>query len=190
MLLPLCSKLAANSGAIFFSASVNTRMTTIEEIKDTLLLYATHQRHPTQLDEAHAALKGFGDLVIDGLIWALQQHDIDLKLLALQLLQEHYADAERALPAVRALISDDEDRLVRMTAMNTLHVMGDKSEDLISLLTPRLESKDHFESLCSAAILWRLCRSEDAFVVLRQEAAQTGSPMAEMAAGFLEEAEA
>lgn len=165
-------------------------MTSLEEIKDTLWLYATHQQHPTQLDEAHAALVGFGDLVIDGLIWSLQQDDIDLKLLALQLLQEHYADAERALPAVRALISDDEDRLVRVTAINTVHVMGDTSDDLIPQLSPRLESDDDFERLCAAALLWRLCRSEDAYVVLRREAAREGSPMAEMAMGYLNEAEA
>lgn len=162
-------------------------MTRLEEIKDTLRLFATHQRHPTQVDEAHAALVGFGDLVIDGLIWSLQQADIDLKLLALQLLQEHYSDAERVLPAVRALISDDEERLVRVTAINTLYVMGDTSDDLIPLLTPRLESNYEFERLCAAVNLWRICRSEDAYVVLRREAAREGSPMAEMALGFLEE---
>lgn len=164
-------------------------MTSLDEIKDTLWLYATHQQHPTQVDEAHATLKGFGDLVIDGLIWALGQNDTDLKLLGLQLLQEHYADAERALPAVRALVSDNEDRLVRVTAINTVHVMGDGSDDLIPLLSPRLESEDDFERLTAAANLWRVCRSEDAFVVLRREAAREGSPMAEMARGYLEEAQ-
>ena len=189
MLLPLCSKLAAKSDA-FFSASVDTAMTSLDKIKDTLWLYTTHQQHPSQVDEAHAALNGFGDQIINGLIWALQQDDIDLKLLALRLLQEHYSDAERALPAVRALISDDEDRLVRVTAINTLYLMGDTSDDLIPLLTPRLESDDGFERLCAAANLWRISRSEDAYVVLRREAARDGSPMAEMAQGYLEEAEA
>ena len=164
-------------------------MPPLDEIKDSLRLYATHQQHPTQVDETHAALVGFGDLVIDGLIWALRQDDIDLKLLALQLIQEHYADAERALPAVRALISDDEDRLVRVTAINTQYVMGDTSDGLIPLLSPRLESEDDFERLCSAANLWRICRSEDAYVVLRREAAREGSPMAEMAQGYLEKSE-
>ena len=160
-------------------------MTTFDEIKDTLRLYSTHQQRPTQVDEAHAALKSFGEQIINGLIWALQQADIDLKLLALQLLQEHHADAERALPAVRALVSDHEDRLVRVTAINTLNIMGDRSDELLPLLTPRLESEDAFERVCAAANLWRVCRSEDAYVILRREAAQTGSPMAEMAAGYL-----
>lgn len=184
-MLLLCSKVVAKSDA-FFSASVDTPMPTLDEIKDTLRLYATHQQHPTQVDEAHAALVGFGDLVIDGLIWGLQQADIDMKLLALQLLQEHFADAERAFPAVRALISDDEDRLVRVTAINTLYVMGDVSDDLIPLLTPRLESGDDFERISAAGNLWRISRSEDAYVVLRREANREGSPMAEMAAGYLE----
>lgn len=173
----------------FFSASVDTAMTSLDKIKDTLWLYATHQQHPSQVDEAHAALNGFGGQVINGLVWALQQDDIDLKLLALTLLQEFYADAERALPAVRALISDDEDRLVRVTAINTAHLMGDTSDDLIPLLSQRLESEDAFERLCSAANLWRICRSEDAYVVLRREAAREGSPMAGMAQGYLEEAD-
>ncbi|MCZ2342615.1 MAG: hypothetical protein LC104_12615 [Bacteroidales bacterium] len=164
-------------------------MPTLDEIKDTLWLYSTHQQHPSQVDEAYANLKDFGEAVVDGLMWALQQDDIDLKLLGLQLLQEHYSDAERALPAMRALISDDEDRLVRVTAINTANVMGDSIEDLIPLLTPRLESDYDFERLCAAANLWRICRSEDALVVLRREAALEGSPMAEMAKGYLEEAD-
>ncbi|MEW4454511.1 HEAT repeat domain-containing protein [Bremerella sp. JC817] len=160
-------------------------MTNLHDIEETLWLFATHQQHPTQLDEAHAALLGFGKHLIDGLIWALQQDATDLKLLALQLLQKHYSKAVRALPAVRALISDDEDRLVRVTAINTLYVMGDTSDGLIPLLSPRLESDDDFERICAAVNLWRICRSEDAFVVLRREAAQEGSPMAEIAQGYL-----
>ena len=112
---------------------------------------------------------------------------MDMKLLVLQLLQHHYTDAERALPALRSLISDTEARLVRVTAINTLHVIADPSEDLIPLLTPRLESEDDFERLFSAANLWRLCRSEDAYVVLRREVAQKDSLMAEMVKGILED---
>lgn len=166
-------------------------MSELDEIKDTLWLYSTHKRHPFQEDEAFAILEGFGELVIDGLIWGLQQDDIDLKLLVLQLLQEFYTDAKRALPAVRALFSDDEDRLVRVTAINTLHLMGDTSDDLLPLLSPRLESQDSFERLFAAANLWRICRSEDAFVVLRREAAgEDGDPSVLMARSYLEETEA
>lgn len=166
-------------------------MTTLDEIKDTLRLYATHQQHPFQVDEAHAALGDGGDLVVDALIWGLGQNDVDMKLLVLQLLQHHYTDAERALSDVRALISDDEERLVRVTAINTLHVMGDTSNDLLPLLLPRLESQDSFERLFAAANLWRLCRSEDAYVVLRREATgEDDDPAGMMARSYLEETEA
>ena len=96
----------------------------------------------------------------------------------------------RALPSIRALISEEENRLVRVTAINTVGIMGDISEDLISLLMPRLESIDDMERILSAGNLWRVGRSEDAYAVLRREAAQRGSPMAEMAAGFIDKAEA
>lgn len=165
-------------------------MTKLEDIKDTLWLYSTHENHPWTVNEAYAALKDFGEAVVDGLIWGLQQGDLNLKLLVLQLLQGFYTDAAQALPAVRALISDDEDRLVRVTSINTLHIMGDKSDELIPLLMPRLESQDAFERIFSAANLWRLSRSEDAYVVLRREiAAGEDSPMAEMAQGVLDRVE-
>jgi hypothetical protein len=164
-------------------------MTNLDDIKDTLWLYSTHENHPFQVNEAHANLKGFGAAVVDGLIWGLQQDDIDLKLLVLVLLQEFYADAKRSLPAVRDLISDDEDRLVKITAINTANIMGDTSKELIPMLTPRLESEDAFERLFSAGNLWRICRSEDAYVVLRREASRKDSPMAEMTQGFLDDAE-
>lgn len=163
-------------------------MNNLEEIKDVLRMYSTHQQHPTQVDEAAAALGDGGGLVIDGLIWGLRQGNIDMKLLVLQLLQEHFADAIRALPSVRALIADEEDRLVQVTAINTLNVMGDTSATLIPLLSPRLESEDDFERLWSAANLWRICRSEDAYLVLRREAAGDGDdPLTEMARGILED---
>ena len=49
--------------------------------------------------------------------------------------------------------------------------MNDTPEDLLPLVTPRLESEDDFERLCAAANLWRLSRSENAYGVLRREAA-------------------
>lgn len=164
-------------------------MTTIEEITNMRRLCTTHEQHPSQVDQAYAAIKGYGDQLINGLKLLLQQEDVDLKLLALQLLQEFYTVAERALPAGRALFSNNEDRLVRVTAINTLHVLGDRSSDLIPLLLPQLESDDDFLRLCAAANLRRICRSEDAFVALLREATREGSPMAEMAQEYLEETE-
>lgn len=163
-------------------------MTELEEIKDILWLYTTFENHPTQVDEAYANLKDYGEIVIDGLIWGLQQGDIDLKLLVLELLQYFYTDAKRALPAVRALISDLELRLVRVTAINTAGILGDTSDEFIHLLTPRIDSEDAFERIFSAGNLWRICRSEDAYFLLRREsAAGDDEPFAIMAQGFLKD---
>lgn len=161
----------------------------LDEIKETLWLYSTHENHPTQVDEAYANLRDGGGAVVDGLIWALQQDDLDLTILALQLLEMFYTHSMPAFSsepqaAVRALISDEEDRLVRLTAINTANVIGDTSEDLIPLLTPRLESEDKIERIVAAGHLWRLNRSEDAYFVLRREAARE-----EMAKEFLDTVE-
>lgn len=164
-------------------------MTELGEIIDTLWLYTTNENHSRTLDEAYAALKDDGDLVVDGLIWALRQDDVGLKLLALQLLQQFYTYALRAIPAIRSCISDDEHRLVQVMAINTIHHMGDTSEELVSLLTPKLESNDAFERIVSAGNLWRICRSEDAWVVLRREAAGNEEPMPIIAQDFLDDTE-
>ena len=43
-------------------------MTNLHEIKDTLWLYTTNENHPFTVDEAHAALRDFGEAVVDGLV--------------------------------------------------------------------------------------------------------------------------
>ena len=77
-------------------------MTDLEEIIDTLWLHSTHEDHPWTVDEAFVALKDYGDSVVDGLIWGLQQTDVNLKMLVLQLLQHHFCPlpCERCLPSV------------------------------------------------------------------------------------------
>lgn len=163
-------------------------MNELEEIKDTLWLYTTFENHPFQVDEAFENLKDFGDQVIDGLIWGLQQDDLNLKLLVLELLQEFYTDAKKVLPAVRALISDDEPSLVRVTAINSAGILGDSSDEFVHLLMPRLASEDAFERIFSAGNLRRICRSEDAYVVLRREAAAgEEEPFAIMARSYLKD---
>lgn len=49
-----------------------THMDELDEIKDTLWLYTTFENHPTQVDEAFANLKDFGDQVINGLTWGFK----------------------------------------------------------------------------------------------------------------------
>ena len=128
-------------------------------------------------------------MVVDALIWALEQNDEDLRLLALQLLQNHYPDANLALPAVRSCIRG-EDRLVRVTAIYTCGIMNDTSEELILLLTPKLQSEDGFERIVAAGNLFRISRSEDAYTVLRREMAVGASkPTAFMALEYLKESQ-
>jgi len=161
-------------------------MTTLDEIKDTLWLYSTDETHNWTFNWAHAELREYGDEIIDGLIWGLQQPDRNLNMLVLGLF-EFSPDASRALPVIRAYISDETDRLVRITAMSTLHKLGDTSEDLIQLLTPRLDSEDVFERLTAAGNQWRINRSEKALVILQQEAA--GDYVNDMAQDYLDEVE-
>jgi HEAT repeat protein len=143
-------------------------MSHFDDLKDVLLLYSTHENHPTQVDEAYAILRESGESAIDVLIWGLQQGDTDLAILVMELLQQFYSGAQQALPAVRRLIRDDQERLVRVTAICTANELGDCSEEFCSLIADRLESVDRFEQLQSAMGLWRIRRSEDAYRVLRQ----------------------
>tara|TARA_R110002126_G_scaffold39822_3_gene117689 strand:+ start:140 stop:814 length:675 start_codon:yes stop_codon:yes gene_type:complete len=55
---------------------------------------------------------------------------------------------------------------------------------------PRIDSEDAFERIFSAGNLWRICRSEDAYTVLRREAAVgDDEPFAMMARSYLKDVE-
>lgn len=114
-------------------------MTPLDEIKDTLWLYSTDETHNWTFNWAFAELREYGDAVIDGLTWGLQQPNRNLNTLVLSLF-EFFPDASKAFPVIRACISDETDRLVRLTAMSMLHNLRDVSEDLIQRLPPRLDS--------------------------------------------------
>ncbi|WP_437193311.1 GNAT family N-acetyltransferase [Planctomicrobium sp. SH527] len=157
-------------------------MTTFDELKDTFWLYSTDETHNWTFNWAFAELRGYGDEVIDGLIWGLQQPDRNLNMLVLGLF-EFFPDASRAFPATRACISNDTDRLVRLTAMSTLHNLRDTSENLIRLLTSRLDSEDFVERVTAAGNLWRINRFPKALAIL-----QEGDPY-NMAQDYLDEVE-
>lgn len=139
----------------------------LDELKEVLLIYSTHENHPTQVDEAYAILGESGERAIGALIWGLEQGDTDLAILVMELLQQFYSGAEQALPAVRRLIRDDQERLVRVTAICTANALGDCSEEFSSLLEARLATLDRFEQLQSASGLWRIRRCENAGRILR-----------------------
>lgn len=152
-----------------------------------MLLYSTNENHPWTFEQAYRNLNESSSLVVAGLIWAVNQDDETLQLLALKLLQNHYLDAKLALPAARLCVRS-EDRLVRVTAIHTCAVMNDTSEELIPLRTSKLKSDDDFERTVSAGTLFKISRSEDAYTVLRRElAAGDSKPTALMALGYLED---
>lgn len=97
-------------------------MSELEEVIDQLWLHNTFQEDPWTVDRAFAAIGDDGEVAIDGLIWALGQKDLGLKLLALRLLREFGPEAKRALPAVVRCFAD-EDRLVRVTAVETVRLL-------------------------------------------------------------------
>ncbi len=94
-------------------------MSDLEEVIDQLWLHATFEEDPWTVDRAYAAIRNDGDVVVEGLIWALNEQDVDLKMLALRLVREFGESGGRALPAVRRCLVDDC-RLVRVTARETV----------------------------------------------------------------------
>ncbi len=93
-------------------------MSDLEDVIDQLWLHNTFEEDPWTVDRAYAAICNDGEVAIDGLIWALGHPDLGLKLLALRLLREFGPESKRALPAVVRCLTDEE-RLVRLTAMET-----------------------------------------------------------------------
>ncbi len=97
-------------------------MSELEEVIDQMWLHNTFREDPFTVDRAFAAIKDHGEVGIDGIILALGDKDLGLKLLALRLLREFGPDAKRAMPAVVYCVSD-EDRLVRVTAVETVRLV-------------------------------------------------------------------
>ena len=93
-------------------------MSDLEEVIDQLWLHSNCEEDPWTVDRAFSAIRDDGEVAIDGLIWALEQNDLDLKILALRLVREFGREAKMALPAVIDCLSN-ENRLVWITAMET-----------------------------------------------------------------------
>jgi hypothetical protein len=146
-------------------------MPELEDVIEALCLHATDEDDPWTVDRVFADIKDAGELAVDALIWALQQPDVNVKLLALQLLQEFYTGAKKACPVVRVCILD-ENRLVRLTAINTARILDDCSPELVPLLNPLLTSTDDVEKVLAAGILWRCFNSDAAHTLLSQASAE------------------
>jgi len=161
----------------------------LEDVIEALCQHATDEDDPWTVDRAFADIKDAGELAIDALIWALQQPDVNVKLLALQLLQEFYTEGNRACPVVRVCILD-ENRLVRLTAINTARILGDCSPELVPHLNPMLTSTDDLERILAAGILWQCFNSDAAHTLLNQFSAEGGDSSAGLMARYCLESNA
>ncbi|KAA1261041.1 hypothetical protein LF1_35850 [Rubripirellula obstinata] len=132
-------------------------MVDLEEVIDQLWLHATFEQDPWTEDRAFAAIKDDGDVAIDGLIWALGQKDLEVKLLALCLLRQFGPEAQRALPAVVYCLGD-ENRLVRLVAMETAGHWGEAAESAMPMILRNLKSEDDLESVFAAESIRRIGR--------------------------------
>lgn len=133
-------------------------MADLEEVIDQLWLHSTFEEDPWTVDRAFAAIRDDGEVAIDGLIWALGQKDLALKLLALCLLREFGPEAQRALPAVVYCLGD-ENRLVRLAAIETAGCFGEAAKSAIPLILPCLKSEDDLQRAIAAESVRRIGRA-------------------------------
>jgi hypothetical protein len=166
-------------------------MSELEEVIDTLWLYTTNETEPWTVDRAFQAIQSFGEVAIDGLIWGIEQDDLELQMLSLQLLRHYGTRALSALPALVSCI-ESEKRLVRLTAMESAGMLRASATSIIPLLLPLLVSEDEVERVMAAGNLLRIGRSEMAVEVLREITARPSNAefgVAEFAVYYLRESE-
>ena len=75
----------------------------LDEVIDTLWLFSTDDEDPWTVERVFQAIQPFGDAAIEGLVWAVQQDNFNLRLLGLRVLRECDPTAVVALPAVVAV---------------------------------------------------------------------------------------
>ncbi len=106
-------------------------------------------------DQALEELAGHGEALIPGLVAALEDHDEEIRLLAVELLD---AAGPRAKAAVSALVSRiaDQDRLVRVAAASALAQFGLKAVAAVRHLEPWLADGDKYIRLIAATTILAL----------------------------------
>lgn len=163
-------------------------MTPLEEVIDTLWLYATPEYGPDTLDWAYESIKPFGDVALEGLVWALQRDDEDLQWLSLQLLREFGTKGVVAIPALTHCIETGS-RLIRISAMEAAGELRELAKSVGPLIRPYLTSDDEMERAMAAGNLWRISRSPVALETLQQAITMTDLAAAYVAADYLRESE-
>ncbi|MCH7689277.1 MAG: HEAT repeat domain-containing protein, partial [Planctomycetes bacterium] len=163
-------------------------MNDLEEVIDTLWLYSTHEEDPWTVDRAFQAIQPFGDAALEGLVWAVQQDDFNLRLLGLRVLREYNDPAVVALHAVANCI-DSGNRIVRMTAIETAGLMRAGASSVVPWILPHLNSDDQLERAIAAGNLLRITGTEEASAVLRELMTNENAGVAMYAAFYLRESE-
>ena len=163
-------------------------MNDLEEVIDTLWLYSTNEEDPWTVDRAFQAIQPFGDTALEGLVWAVQQDDLNLWLLGLRVLREYNSQAVVALPAVANCI-DSGNRLVRMAAIETAGLMRAGALSVVPRILGHLNSDDQLEQAIASGNLLRIAGTEEASAVLRELMANENAGVAMYAACYLRESE-
>ncbi len=107
------------------------------------LIDLNRQERWVPADQALEQLAGHGEALIPGLVAALDDHDADVRVLAVELLS---AAGTRGEEAVLALVKklDDPDRLVRVAAASALEKFGPLAAAAVSLLEPWLDDENEY----------------------------------------------
>jgi hypothetical protein len=163
-------------------------MTPLEEVVETLWMYATPEYGPDTLDWALESIKPFGDVAVEGLTWAIGQDDEDLQWLSLQLLREFGTKGAVAIPALVHCIETGS-RLIRLSAMEAAGELKELAASVAPLIQPYLISDDEMERVMAAGNLWRISRSPEALEVLQQAIDMTDLAAGYVAADYLRETE-
>lgn len=104
---------------------------------------------PDRVFDAEQALQPFGDEIVPALAEALKDPDVDLRILALKILEHFEANTEPALPAMIEALTDP-DRNVRMCALEPVASFGEKAIDAVPILEKWIGSEDEFSHVSAA----------------------------------------
>jgi hypothetical protein len=163
-------------------------MSDLQEVVDVLWMFSTDEEDPWTVDRAFQAIQAFGDAALEGLVWAIQQDDLNLRLLCLRVLREYDPPALVALSAVGGCIEGDN-RLVRLAAVETAGSMRADAGSLVPRILACLDSDDDLERVIAAGNLLRITGGEYPIEVLREEMATGNAGIALVAAFYLREGE-
>jgi len=105
------------------------------------LIALNHQERWVPADQALDQLAGHGEALIPGLVAALEDHDDEVRLLAVELLGAAGPRAETAVPALVQKVVD-QDRLVRVATASALTQFGPLAAAAIPVLERWLDG-DH-----------------------------------------------